>query len=54
VGESLLVLSRIKRAQHRLTEVRPLLTRALRCLTEGVGPDAPATAQARRELAALQ
>ncbi len=51
VGESLLVLARIERAEHRLTEVRPLLSRAVRCLTEGVGPDAPATAQARAELA---
>lgn len=51
VGESLLVLARIERAEHRLTEVRALLTRALRCLTEGVGPDAPVTTQAREELA---
>ncbi len=51
VGESLLVLARIERAEHRLTEMRPLLSRAVRCLTEGVGPDAPATAQARDELA---
>ena len=51
VGESLLVLARIKRAEHQLTEVRPLLARALRCFTEGLGPDAPATAQVRDELA---
>jgi eukaryotic-like serine/threonine-protein kinase len=53
VGESVLVLARIKRAEHHLTEVRPLLTRALRCFTEGVGPDAPVTTQAREELADL-
>lgn len=50
VGESLLVLAQIERAEHHLTELRPLLTRALRCFTEGVGPDAPATAQVRDEL----
>ena len=53
VGESLFVLARIERAQHHLPEVRQLLTRAVRCLTEGVGPEAPATAQARDELAHL-
>ena len=51
VGESLLVLARIERAEHRLAEARPLFTRAVRCLTAGVGADAPATAQARDELA---
>jgi serine/threonine protein kinase len=51
VGENLLVLAQIKRAEHDSTEVRPLLARALRCLTEGLGPDAPATVQARNELA---
>jgi serine/threonine protein kinase len=51
VGESLLVLAEIRSAEHQSTEVRPLLIRALRCLTEGVGPDAPATARARAELA---
>jgi eukaryotic-like serine/threonine-protein kinase len=53
VGESLLVLAQIKRAQRDISEARPLLTRALRCLTAGVGPDAPATIQARAELAQL-
>jgi serine/threonine-protein kinase len=52
VGESLLVLARIERAQqHPTTEVRQLLTRALRCLTASVGPEASLTAQAREELA---
>jgi serine/threonine-protein kinase len=53
VGESLLVLARIERAEHHLPEVRPLLSRALRCFIEGVGPDAPAAAQVRDELAQL-
>jgi|SRR5580658_7433931 serine/threonine protein kinase len=51
VGESLFMLARIERAEHHLTEVRALLTRALRCFTEGVGPDAPVTIKAREELA---
>lgn len=51
VGESLLVLARIERAEHHLTEVRALLARSLRCLAEGVGPEAPATMQVRGELA---
>ena len=50
VGESLLVLARIERAEHHPMEARPMLTRALRCLTEGLGPDAPASVQAREEL----
>jgi hypothetical protein len=53
VGESLLVLARIEGAEHHLTEVRPLLSRALRCFTAGIGPDAPATARVRNELAHL-
>jgi hypothetical protein len=51
VGESLLVLARIEVAQHHVTEARPLLSRALRCFTTGIGADAPATAQVRGELA---
>ncbi|HEY4210261.1 MAG TPA: serine/threonine-protein kinase [Steroidobacteraceae bacterium] len=51
VGESLLVLARIARAQNHPTEIRPLLDRALRCVTASVGPEAPLTAQVREELA---
>jgi len=53
VGESLLVLARIERAENHPKEIRQQLTRAVRCLTEGVGPDAPTTVQAREELARL-
>ncbi len=50
VGESLLMMARIKRAEHEPSEVRALATRAVRCLTNGVGPEAPATVEARDEL----
>ena len=53
VGESLLVLARIERAENHAAEIRPLLTRAVRCFTESVGPESPITEQARAELAHL-
>ncbi len=53
VGESLLVLARIERAENHPAEIHQLLSRAVRCLTESVGPEAPVTAQARDELAQL-
>jgi eukaryotic-like serine/threonine-protein kinase len=54
VGESLLVLARIERAENRpATEIRQLLSRAVRCLTASVGPEVPITVQAREELAHL-
>jgi len=53
VGESLLVLAGIERAENHSTEIQQLLTRAVRCLTESVGPEAPITVEARDELAHL-
>jgi hypothetical protein len=44
-------MAHIRRAEHQLSEVRPLLGHAVRCLTAGLGTDVPATVQARSELA---
>jgi eukaryotic-like serine/threonine-protein kinase len=39
VGEALLLLAKAKIAQGRTAEARPLLERAVRCLTNGLGAD---------------
>jgi hypothetical protein len=46
VGEALLLLAEAEAAQGRTTEAQPLLARAARCLTNGLGADHPLTREA--------
>jgi tetratricopeptide (TPR) repeat protein len=46
VGEALLVLAQIRVAQGRAAEAKPLLARAVRCLTNGLGPEHRLTLEA--------
>jgi ATP/maltotriose-dependent transcriptional regulator MalT len=46
VGEALLVLAQIRVAQGRQAEAKPLLARAVRCLTNGLGPEHRLTREA--------
>jgi hypothetical protein len=48
VGEILMTMAHIKLAVHEPAAVGALLTRALRCLSNGLGPDAPPTLEACR------
>jgi serine/threonine-protein kinase len=46
VGDALLLLARGLIAQHRDADARPLLARAVRCLSSGYGTDHPTTREA--------
>ena len=46
VGEALLLLAKAEIAQGRATEAQPLLERAARCLTNGLGADHALTREA--------
>ncbi|HTT01460.1 MAG TPA: serine/threonine-protein kinase [Steroidobacteraceae bacterium] len=50
VGEVLLLLAKSERAQNPSADVRPLLERAVRSLTNGLGPDQPLTQEAAQLL----
>jgi tetratricopeptide (TPR) repeat protein len=47
VGEALLLLAKADMAQGRIAEARPLLERAARCLTNGLGAEHALTREAR-------
>jgi len=46
VGEALLLLAKAEIAQGRTTEAQPLLERAARCLTNGLGANHAMTREA--------
>jgi tetratricopeptide (TPR) repeat protein len=48
VGETLLLMARIRLAARDPVAARSLLARAARCLTNGLGSDAPLAVEARR------
>ena len=50
VGEALTVLAQLNLVSRRPLEAKSLLNRAVRCFTNGLGEDAPRTAQARAAL----
>jgi len=53
VGEVLMLLAQLRVASHRSQEANPLLERAVHCLSNGLGTDAPLTDEARKMLRSI-
>jgi eukaryotic-like serine/threonine-protein kinase len=53
VGEVLMLLARLRIAEHRPQEAKPLLERAIQCFGNGLGTDAPLTDAARKMLRSI-